>query len=203
MFLSQLILNPRSPQVRRELAEPYEVHRTLMHAFPSPSGRVLFRVDTSRETGTPVVLIQSPTVPDWSFLQGKGDYLAAPPQYKEFQPGFRVGQLLYFRLRANPTVKRDGKRHGLLKEEDQMAWLERKGHTGGFRICSAQLIPEGLLQGRKMAEDDRHTLTHLAVRFDGVLEVMDSERLVAALQAGIGSGKGFGFGLLSLKRVES
>ena len=35
MYLSRLILNPRSRRVQRELAEPYEMHRSLMKAFPA------------------------------------------------------------------------------------------------------------------------------------------------------------------------
>jgi CRISPR system Cascade subunit CasE len=45
-------------------------------------------------------------------------------------------------------------------------------------------------------------LTHHAVRFDGLLVVTDPERLRHALRAGIGSAKGFGFGLLSLARAD-
>lgn len=38
----------------------------------------------------------------------------------------------------------------------------------------------------------------LAVRFDGLLEVTDPGKFLETLRAGIGSAKGFGFGLLSL-----
>jgi CRISPR system Cascade subunit CasE len=49
MFLSRLILDSRDPQDRRDLARPYEMHRTLWRAFPDDDpGRVLFRVDTDR-----------------------------------------------------------------------------------------------------------------------------------------------------------
>ena len=34
LYLSRLILNPRSRQVMSEMAHPYEMHRTLMRAFP-------------------------------------------------------------------------------------------------------------------------------------------------------------------------
>jgi CRISPR system Cascade subunit CasE len=42
-----------------------------------------------------------------------------------------------------------------------------------------------------------------AVRFDGVLVVTDLDRFSTALPAGIGSAKGFGFGLLSLAPAEA
>ena len=45
---------------------------------------------------------------------------------------------------------------------------------------------------------DRMTLSHAGVRFDGVLEVTDPVSFAATLDSGIGSGKAFGFGLLSV-----
>ena len=45
-----------------------------------------------------------------------------------------------------------------------------------------------------------HKLRLLAVRFDGLLQVTDPDRLRETVRRGIGSGKGFGFGLLSLAR---
>jgi len=109
-----------------------------------------------------------------------------------------VGQVLAFRLRANPTVKRDGKRRGLVQEEDQRAWLERKAADGGFRVLSARITREGAVRGKVRRGDEKHNLLLLAVRFDGLLQVADPERLVATVRRGVGSGKGFGFGLLSL-----
>jgi CRISPR system Cascade subunit CasE len=44
-------------------------------------------------------------------------------------------------------------------------------------------------------------ITHFGVRFDGLLRVEDPERLKIGLSSGIGSAKGFGFGLLSLARI--
>ena len=33
MYLSRLLLNPRSRQVQRETADPYNLHKTIMQAF--------------------------------------------------------------------------------------------------------------------------------------------------------------------------
>jgi CRISPR system Cascade subunit CasE len=38
----------------------------------------------------------------------------------------------------------------------------------------------------------------LSVQFDGVLRVTDAQKLTETIARGVGSGKGFGFGLLSL-----
>jgi hypothetical protein len=46
----------------------------------------------------------------------------------------------------------------------------------------------------------QHDLNLIAVRFDGQLQVTDPVTFSDTLERGIGSGKGLGFGLLSLAR---
>jgi CRISPR system Cascade subunit CasE len=214
MFLSKLALNPRSRQARRELADPYQLHRTVLAAFPDEAegglGRVSFRVDTDRCTGLSTVLVQSAAAPDWSGLRAAGDYLLADPESKEFAPSFQRGRQLFFRLRANPTVKREGKRHAWLREEDQVAWLQRKARgegknsrPAGFEVLSVRVVPEGVRRGRKGNGPDRRDLSLFSVLFEGILAVTDPDAFHDTLVQGIGSGKAFGFGLLSLARVPA
>jgi CRISPR system Cascade subunit CasE len=202
MYLTRLVLDPRCQQVREDLADPYELHRTLLRAFPDADdggpGRVLYRVEPLRSEPRFIVLVQSDVAPDWLRLNVPDGYLQGPPATKPFDPTFTSGQRLCFRLRANPTVKREGKRRPLLGEGEQRTWLDRKGAEAGFRVVRTEVTPEGASCGRKPAGGATMTLTHHAVRFDGVLAVADPERLRQALPAGIGSAKGFGFGLLSL-----
>ena len=207
MYLSRLALDPRARQVQSELANPYEMHRTLAGTFADryDEERLLFRVDADRRTGVPTVLLQSQHEPDWSALP-EGRYLLDAgdnPASKPYEPGFAPGQLLSFRLRANP-VKRDndtGKRQGLLQEEEQRAWLDRKGEAAGFRVVRCHVIPEGIKEIPKRRGGQERQMSLLSVRFDGVLQVTDPEALVEALASGIGAAKAFGFGLLSLARV--
>lgn len=212
MYLSRLVLNPLSHQVRRDLADLYDLHRTVMRAFPAADeggpGRVLFRVDEPSRGNLPILLVQSQVQPDWTVL---------PPLYlgaggavsKEWQPAFQAGQVLRFRLRFNPTVKkqRDDKQAGhkgyrvaLFKEDKQQAWLTRKLEAAGAQLVQCTLAREGKDMGWRPATGgaSAQKLTLLAVRADGVLCVVDPARLAAAVQAGLGSAKGFGFGLLSL-----
>ena len=50
---------------------------------------------------------------------------------------------------------------------------------------------------------DADRLEFLAVRFDGLLTVADPDALYGTVRQGIGSGKGFGFGLFSLAPARS
>ena len=213
LYLSRLVLDARSRRVQRELANPYELHRTVMEAFGdgcrSDGERVLYRVDPLAGDTALALLVQSRGAPDWSFLQtepGARGYLAdgwgENPAVKRFAPRFEAGQTLAFRLRANPTVRRAGKRLGLLREEEQLAWLRRKGEAAGFEPLWVQVCQEQMLAGTLRRDGAVHPLKLLSVRFDGCLRVRDPARLAEALAAGVGSGKGFGFGLLSLARME-
>ena len=55
--------------------------------------------------------------------------------------------------------------------------------------------------GRKLY-GHRHDITHFAVKFEGELVVTDPTRFAETLKNGIGSAKGFGFGLLSVARAS-
>ena len=212
MFLSKLWLDPHHPKVRRDLANVYELHRSLLRAFPNREvggpGRVLFRVDLGRgESREPVVLVQSEHRPEWSRLAS--GYRVAPIKSLNGIE-FSLGQRLRFQLRANPTkrlraasVGRDGnavdpkwigQRVGLLIESEQEAWLRRKGEAGGFRLLDVRLVSDG----RTLARKDKSTLTMADVNFEGSLEVTDPASFFNTWQAGLGSGKAFGFGMLSL-----
>lgn len=225
MYLSRLILNPRSRQVRNELADPYEMHRTICSAFPggvfkearseSNATGALFRVDVHPRTHIPTVLVQSRQKPNWDFLFAeKKDYLVGErdlplgvenPALKEISLQLREGQVLAFRLRASPTkrIKETAKRIGLVREEDQQNWLKRKLELAGAALVSVNILNHQFVSGKLFTVPEKEKRINLvAVQFDGVLQVKDPENLVKTIYSGFGSAKGLGFGLLSLARVQ-
>lgn len=225
MYLSRLILNPRSRQVRNELADPYEMHRTVCRAFPEANYKqneplgILFRVDVHPRTRIPTLLVQSQQKPDWEFLaQEKSGYLLGDqdlpldvenPSFKELDLRLGEGQTLAFRLRANPTVKKDregkkqGRRVGLVREADQYKWLERKFQAAGVSLVSVNIVNEQTARGKLFTEkEDEKRMRFLSIQFDGILQVKNPLQLAETIYAGIGSAKGLGFGLLSVAPVR-
>ena len=201
IYLSQLTLAPRSRRVQAELRDFYQMHRTLAKAFGDgaevwSAARCLFRVE---EAPALRVLVQSRMRPDWGRLTAGNDYLLSPPEVKEYAPRLTGDQRLAFRLRANPTVKRDGVRRGLYREEEQEAWLSRKAGLSGFQVCS---VTARLCDPLVCHTAGGQTAKFSAVQFDGTLQIIDSVALQGALESGIGAGKGVGFGLLSLARLR-
>ncbi|HQA68653.1 MAG TPA: type I-E CRISPR-associated protein Cas6/Cse3/CasE [Aggregatilineales bacterium] len=207
MYLSQMSLNARSRSVRQDHRTLYETHRTVMSAFPAelPAGeRVLFRREDVRDAyGAPAIrlLVQSLSPPDWSVLADRpAGYFLSAPVVKRVELALAEGQPLIFRLVANPTVKRDGRRLGLLTEEEQMKWLERKGEQGGFRVRREDVRISDMGFNRHRTASG-HMASIYTVQFDGLLYVTDPERLVDTICSGIGSGKSMGMGLLSVAPV--
>lgn len=202
LYLSLLRPDRRNRLARADLASPYEMHRTLARGFGDNEGeyagaRCLFRQEEPPGRDV-IVLVQSLAEPDWTLLAAIPGYLLAMPETRRFEPAFRAGDQLAFRLLANPTVKRDGKRLGILDEEGQLAWLKRKLEAGGGGLLGACSREEGMV--RCKGQGDACT-TLLSVRFDGRLVVTDPDLLIRTLAGGIGSAKGYGFGLLSVARA--
>lgn len=203
MWISKLVLNPRSKAARRDLASPYEMHRTLSRAVSEPikegRERLLWRLEPTRTVDAPVVLVQTLNEPDWSVLED--DYATVYPP-KPFQPALQEGQVLRFRLRANPSKRsrESGDRVALKTREEKLAWLARKLEEGGFRLPFEGNQPFAVIRQDTFLEVRKggHLLQVQAVLFEGTLEVVNPAKALETLKRGIGPGKALGLGLLSL-----
>jgi CRISPR system Cascade subunit CasE len=173
----------------------YAWHKAIWEAFPGrPEDKrdFLFRVDDQRdEFRIHVLSPDQPTPPAW----GKW-------RTREIAGTFLEHDRYRFQLKANPTLRRnaDRRRIGLLREENLRDWMARKAAVGGFGVEEDSLVmgapmEERFFRGQTMGK-------HVAVDFRGVLRVQDREKFKRTFAAGIGSAKGFGFGLLMLEPVE-
>lgn len=203
MFLTRLRLDPASAKARRDLSDPYDMHRTLVRAFASESQadvpRFLWRLEPVQDWKRPEVLVSADRAGDWSFLNAEPGYLRADgaglaTREVDLSTVIRAEAPLRFRLAANPTVTRSGKRLGLVGEDAQLEWLGRQGERHGFQIQAALVSGGDTMHGRR--QGGRVSL--LRVLFDGFLQVRDPQLLRQAVLSGIGPGKAFGCGMLSL-----
>lgn len=171
------------------------MHQTIMRAFTAMEpGRVLYRLEP--RTDEIQVIAQSRNVPDWSLIER--NYFLHEPSYKRVELKICADQELRFRLRANPTIKSGGKREGILQEKEQLSWLERKGKTNGFEVIEARSYGQRMEYGKGHNENE---VRLFCTTFEGILSVTDPCKVIDAVENGIGSGKGFGNGLLSLARA--
>jgi CRISPR system Cascade subunit CasE len=198
MILSRFVLDIEHTDARRDLANPYDMHRTVKRLCGEETP--LWRLEDR------VVLMQSETAPAWSKLAE--EYLARDPEQRPFPlEKLRLeGREIRFRLRANPTVSRKqevdgvkprrGQRHSIYDEEGQRAWLSRQGQRGGFEVLALEITESGKQRFRK--PQGGPTITIHPCLFEGRLRVTDVEAFQRTLREGLGSGKAFGLGMLSI-----
>ena len=172
---------------------------------PHASRDFLTRIDQLEATFRLWVLgMRKPVRPPW-----------CPPDcfaLKEIAPSFLSHPYYAFDLRANPSKclvqrdeqgkrKKNGKRVPLINPDELRAWIVRKGEAGGFRIVENRPLETGpMVKGHFHKKD--HAACHGGVQFRGVLEVTDPKQFTETYYAGVGSAKGFGFGLLLLAPIN-
>lgn len=192
-YLSQASL-PVPAALRAGLGDGYAWHRAMWEGFPDrrdAQRNFLFRVDR-HEAGFRALLL-SDTPPAATELLAW--------RTKEVSEEF-LGHAAYrFQLKANPTMRRNADRRRLAIFDDVRLrdWLSRKAAASGFTVD-----PGNLIVGAPMAETfvkGKRAGKHVAVDFEGVLRVVDRDAFAHAFYTGIGSAKGFGYGLLMLKPI--
>jgi len=115
----------------------------------------------------------------------------------------------FFDLYANPTksVKKldengeytkNGKRLTLMDKVSQREWLIRKGNNHGFQLVDKIPLRIDKPVCHSFKRKGERGL-HVGVRFQGALSVVERDLFQKAFHEGIGSAKGFGFGMLMIK----
>lgn len=222
MFLTQMELHPGRRGTRFLLGSPQRMHAEVLSAFPSHSGpgRVLWRLDCEANRRL-LLYVVAAEKPDLTGLVERAGWPTTSTwrtaAYDRFLARLAPGQRWVFRLTANPvhsvrSDERPGVRGRAVPHRTvahQQQWLiDRAGRLGvafdeddgqaSFAVSSRGISqftkgePEAANGGRRR----RVSLSH--ARFDGVLEVVDPDRLRSALVDGVGRAKAYGCGLLTL-----
>lgn len=226
VFLTRIQLNPARRGTRRLLSSAQVMHAAVESSFPEQQsgerGRRLWRLDKSNHLVW--LYIQSPDRPDLSHVVEQAGWPTTSSwqtrSMDELLLSIRDGSTWGFRLTANPT--RSGRpegggetrRFGHVTVAQQVEWLLRRSGANGFFIPVAESRGD---HGDPMLEvTDREQVvfaratgsrssrvTLSRATFTGTLKVVDSERLRSAIVRGIGPGKAYGCGLLTLAPVSS
>lgn len=143
---------------------------------------------------------------------------------KPYAPKLAAGDRLYVSLRANAVVKRRGaddrqKRYdvvqdvrkackmrgeklpsrALLAQREGAKWLLARQESMGLCFEDQRLVVESYMVRQYRRKG--HTVCFGTLDFAGFAEVADPERALAALYHGVGPAKGFGCGLLLVRRA--
>jgi CRISPR system Cascade subunit CasE len=201
------------PKIDGQDGKPSHERKTPRNVYD-----LLHRLDQKGESA--VLYIQSNTRPDWHRLSPGYAIRYDDKKIDHLYTAIKNGDRLQFRLAANPTKRAgksdDGKerfrdpkkrrRIDIRTEEGRIKWLARKGEECGFRLAQARISDDVVAtevsteRGSSFKHDNGRVTLGSAV-FTGVLEVTDADAFRNALAKGIGPGKAYGFGLMSIARA--
>lgn len=185
MYLSRVELDPTRRSTMAALAAPQKLHGAVESAFTGERRRRLWRLDRLGERL--YLLLLSEDVPELSgVVEQFGTGAAAETRsYDPLLQRVEPGSSWQFRLTANPTKCC----------KDPKAPAER-GTVAAH--CSTKYQKQWLLD--RAAKHGIRPVTLLAVTYEGVLQVTDPEQFRALLCQGMGRGKAYGLGLMTVMR---
>lgn len=204
MYLSRVSLDRKNHDVIKALSSPHVMHAMLASCLPSSSERSLWRVDPLG--GGLALLLQSHTPPTRAPFS-LDDWETRP--YGTLLGKIQVGQVWRFRLCANPvhSVKTSeesrGKIFAHVTVDQQKQWLLKKCQTHGFSICRTGdgYLFDVVERDIKNFKRKEARVTLATAVFEGVLQIEEASLFCDKLKNGIGRGRAYGCGLLTLARM--
>jgi CRISPR system Cascade subunit CasE len=209
LWLTRIQPDLRHRAARADLRSAVGMHHRLMQLFPDGAGPtarqtmgILFRLEDSE--AAPHILIQSKLRPDLGRLPA--DYgKAATKDLTPLLGALNSGLTVRYRIAAN-AVRKPGhttraatgaKAIIPLTGADADLWWQRQAEEKtGLRLTTAQATPLDTAHGER-AQDNRR-VTHARTRFDGTAVITEPDTLRQRILDGIGRGKSYGCGLLSI-----
>lgn len=224
---TRVLLNPQRRGGRRLLTNPQAMHAAVRSCFPpdldESEARVLWRVDQQEHEH--VLYIVGPEVPQREVIVDQAGWASRPGETADYRPmlnTLRTGHERSFRLTANPvrSLPTEGGKRGKVvphvTPSQQVSWLIEKAPALGFEVRTRpgsgdeeDLLPDVMVDRRKDLSFTRRDplsqgsgrVTLRTARFEGTLRVTDAQLLRNALTRGIGRGRAYGCGLLTLARL--
>lgn len=219
MYLSRIELDTDRRETMIALSAPNRFHGAVEHSFPGDRARNLWRID--RLNDRTYLLLLSRDKPDLESAARQFGYgIYETKNYDRLLERITDGSRWHFRLTANPTFSKSQgqgctEKHvrgvviGCGTPEYQAEWLRRRSEKCGFHVRKADeaygsddftITKSRYLTFRKGTDNGR-TVKILSVTFEGELTVTETESFKAALCDGIGRGKAYGQGLMTIIRV--
>ena len=205
MYLSRIKLNTTLRKTQLAMASPNIFHGAIEDAFESKQERNLWRLD--RLKGDYYLLVLSASEPDIKGIIDQFGYVGDVGEVKSYEPLLdRISndQTWRFRIVANPThsiknAKGRGKVVAHSSVKYQREWLEKKAVQNGFELREVNIASSEWKIFKKRDNNSRVRLKQTT--YEGILTVKDTEAFKTALVTGIGRGKVYGMGLLTIVRV--
>lgn len=198
MFLTKIVLNPARKGTHQLVSNPRSLHAAIQKAFPDNGDRILWWLDTSARD--PQVFILSPTTPSVEHIieqagRANDSTGLVTKDYSPVLQSVSEGAVYRMQVDANITKSVQGKRVPLFREEDIEQWFNRQGENHGFKLVSTlSVIPKIPVIVRK--DGYKVTLEHHLL--DCKINVTDGEKFKQLIKSGLGRGKAYGLGMITL-----
>lgn len=208
-WLTRIRLDSRHRGVRADLRDVVSMHRTLMSMLPDDLGDqarqragLLFRLDDTR-SGM-LLLVQSKVRLELDRLPA-GYGVADERSLEPMLAGLAPGRAVRYRLAANASKRLwkgdERRRSGQIVALSGLAadqwWIDR-APAYGLQLQTLRSEPLPAVRGQRSGK----TVQHALVRYDGVAIIEKPEVLREGVLSGIGRGKAYGCGLLSMVPVR-
>lgn len=207
MYLSRVELDPTRRSTMTALAAPQKFHGAVESAFSGERRRRLWRLDRLGEKL--YLLLLSEEMPDLSGVVeqfGTGE----APESRNYDPllaRITPGSRWQFRLAANPTKScKDAQKPAArgtvaahCTTQYQKQWLLDRAAKHGFALTEDSFTVTRV-QWHHFTKRGTRPVSLLAVTYEGVLQVTDPEAFRNLLCQGMGRGKAYGLGLLTVMR---
>ncbi|GAQ65358.1 type I-E CRISPR-associated protein Cas6/Cse3/CasE [Streptomyces scabiei] len=214
IWLTRIVPDPRSAEARRDLSgntAAMSLHRRLMSLYPDQAGPdprarfgVLFRIDDT--PAGPHILLQSTHQPELTRLpDGYGTTQSRP--LGTLLDALKPGLTIRYRCAASPVRKPGATTRALynlpavvpLTGAHADEWWTRQADTAGLKPLTLHSHPlDTAHAARTPTSGPSQRIRHARTRFDGSATVTDPDLLRQKILEGIGRGKAYGCGLLSI-----
>lgn len=210
MYLSRVMLDADKRETLKALTSPQLMHAAIEDCFEGERQRRLWRIDQLSDNLYILILSQQkPNFHDFTkrFATQTDSNAAETKEYEPFLNRLKEGQIWRFRLRANPvhsiSEKRNASQRGKVMAhvttQYQKQWLLDRAQKYGFSL-DEEAFDVVHTQWLKFEKGGSGKVSILAVSFEGLLTIQNTEKFKQALITGIGRGKAYGCGLLTIVR---
>lgn len=205
MYLSRVKLDITNRKTMMAMASPNLFHGAVEKAFSGERKRNLWRLDTLR--GCPYLMILSPDQPDLSAIAAQFGFIAPEidAETKDYQPlldRIQKNSHWHFRLTANPVKsvanKERGEIHAHITPFYQKQWLLDRAEKHGFMLREDEF--DVVHSQWYSFQKGKNKAVLYAATYEGGLTVTDADLFRAVLTNGLGHGKAYGMGLLTIVR---
>ncbi|MEV5606411.1 type I-E CRISPR-associated protein Cas6/Cse3/CasE [Streptomyces sp. NPDC052299] len=215
LWLTRIVPSPSSREARRDLSgsdQGIRLHQRMLQMFPDgvegparAAFGVLFRAEETPRG--PQILLQSHIEPDSSRLPDA--YGAVETRSLDaLLSNLHKGMVVNYRCVASPVRKPGAASREAYKLPPVVAlsgnaaieWWGRQADAGGLEPLHITAHPLATVRGQQSAKGPvaKQRIQHARTQFDGTARVLDAELLRDTLATGIGRGKAYGCGLLSI-----